>query len=84
MSVGNLKDQGNKGNNFPYQLRALQLASISKWENLHETTVSATSPGDLGTILEGLFAGKPHYYLVSKNIVWDGTNYTAFITYAVL
>lgn len=25
MSVGNLKDQGNKGNNFPYQLRTLQL-----------------------------------------------------------
>ena len=25
MSVGNLKDQGNKGNNFPYQLRSLQL-----------------------------------------------------------
>lgn len=25
MSVGNLKDQGNKGTNFPYQLRTLQL-----------------------------------------------------------
>lgn len=25
MSVGNLKDEGNKGNNFPYQLRNLQL-----------------------------------------------------------
>ena len=25
MSIGNLKDQGNKGNNFPYQLRSLQL-----------------------------------------------------------
>jgi hypothetical protein len=25
MSLGNLKDQGNKGNNFPYQLRNLQL-----------------------------------------------------------
>lgn len=25
MSVGNLKDQGNKGNNFPYQLKTLQL-----------------------------------------------------------
>ena len=25
MSVGNTKDQGNKGNNFPYQLRHLQL-----------------------------------------------------------
>lgn len=25
MSVGNLKTQGNQGNNFPYQLRSLQL-----------------------------------------------------------
>jgi len=25
MSIGNLKNQGNKGNNFPYQLRNLQL-----------------------------------------------------------
>jgi hypothetical protein len=25
MSIGNLKDQGNKGNNFPYQLKTLQL-----------------------------------------------------------
>lgn len=25
MSVGNLKDQGNKGNNFPYQFRMLKL-----------------------------------------------------------
>jgi len=25
MSIGNLKDQGNKGNNFPYQLKNLQL-----------------------------------------------------------
>lgn len=25
MSIGNLKDQGNKGNNFPYQLAVLQL-----------------------------------------------------------
>lgn len=25
MSIGNLKDYGNKGNNFPYQLRNLQL-----------------------------------------------------------
>jgi hypothetical protein len=27
MSIGNTKDQGNKGNNFPYQLRTLQLLS---------------------------------------------------------
>ena len=28
MSVGNLKDNGNKGNNFPYQLGALQLLKM--------------------------------------------------------
>lgn len=27
MSIGNTKDYGNKGNNFPYQLRSLQLLS---------------------------------------------------------
>jgi hypothetical protein len=27
MSIGNTKDQGNKGNNFPFQLRTLQLLS---------------------------------------------------------
>ena len=27
MSIGNLKDQGNKGNNFPYQLKILQILS---------------------------------------------------------
>ena len=27
MSIGNLKDKGNKGNNFPYQLKNLQLLS---------------------------------------------------------
>jgi len=31
MSIGNLKDYGNKGNNFPYQLRSLKaLAAINK------------------------------------------------------
>jgi hypothetical protein len=30
MSVGNLKDQGNKGNNFPYQLKTLQLLGAIK------------------------------------------------------
>jgi len=28
MSIGNLKDQGNKGNNFPYQLKNLQLLGL--------------------------------------------------------
>lgn len=30
MSVGNLKDYGNKGNNFPYQLAALKLAGMNQ------------------------------------------------------
>jgi len=28
MSVGNLKDYGNKGNNFPYQLQKLQVLGL--------------------------------------------------------
>lgn len=28
MSIGNLKDYGNKGNNFPYQLRNLQVLGL--------------------------------------------------------
>ena len=48
MSIGNLKDQGNKGNNFPYQLRTLQLlaeinASISALPGVDYETRTTTS-----------------------------------------
>lgn len=54
MSIGNLKDQGNKGNNFPYQLKTLQLlgainASISALPGVdyetRTTTYQATASG---------------------------------------
>ena len=64
MSIGNLKDQGNKGNNFPYQLRTLQLlaqidASVNAIPGVdfvtRTTTYSVTNanPGqyNLGDIL---------------------------------
>jgi len=55
MSIGNLKDYGNKGNNLPYQLRNLQLlgdiltalgtpvTSVEKFPYL----ISSTGTGDL-------------------------------------
>lgn len=60
MSIGNLKTEGNKGNNFPYQLRTLQLlgeiaASIS--------APSSRTPNILRSIIaEGIF---PPVYSVS-------------------
>ena len=54
MSIGNLKTEGNKGNNFPYQLRTLQLLdainnSISALPGVdyetRTTTYEAIAPG---------------------------------------
>lgn len=54
MSIGNLKDQGNKGNNFPYQIKTLQLLgaindSISALPGVdyetRTTTYQATASG---------------------------------------
>lgn len=41
MSVGNTKTQGNKGNNFPFQFRNLQL--------LGDISASVAPPGGLAT-----------------------------------
>lgn len=84
MSVGNLKTQGNQGNNLPYQLRALQLASVTQFLNIKETNVNATTIGALENNLNALFLSKPNAYLLSKSVVWDGTQYVAFVTYATL
>jgi hypothetical protein len=88
MSLANLKDNGNKGNNFPYQYKSLQLSSIlvsvNKFSNINETIISNVSSLGLQGAIDTFFTSQPNYYLVSKSIVWDGTNYTAFITYAVL
>jgi hypothetical protein len=45
MSVGNLKTYGNKGNNFPYQLNALKLASVSQLKNCSEITLNNANFG---------------------------------------
>jgi len=65
MSIGNLKDQGNKGNNFPYQLRNLQLLSeiltavnpTTSGKQIYPYLISSTSTGDL--------SGSPIIYSVS-------------------
>jgi hypothetical protein len=53
MSIGNLKDQGNKGNNFPYQLRNLQilgeiLTAVSSAKMLTPGVIESTGAAVLG------------------------------------
>ena len=80
MSVGNLTDYGNKGNNFPWQLGMLKLASLAQVKNCAEITLSNTSVALLATDINNYFAANPNYYLVSKQIIYVGTTYTAFLT----
>jgi hypothetical protein len=80
MSIGNLKDYGNKGNNFPYQKAVLKGLSLGKLGELKELITSESNVLDLQTNIDALFANYPNAYLVSKSIVYDGTDYTAFIT----
>lgn len=48
MSIGNLKDQGNKGNNFPYQLKNLQLlGAINEGITDLTTAIIPTSVGPM-------------------------------------
>lgn len=60
MSVGNLRDQGNKGNNFPYQLANLQLLG-----SLNDCCT--TSGGTLLSILAALQNGQNF----TQNLVED-------------
>ena len=53
MSIGNLKDYGNKGNNFPYQLRNLQLLG-----DINEGIVDLTNaivPSSVGPMANDAF-----------------------------
>lgn len=84
MSIGNTKTQGNKGNNFPYQLAALQLAGISKCQNLIEKQLNDTSASDLATAISDELAKTPNSFLISKSIIYNGTTYDAFLTIATL
>lgn len=67
MSIGNLRDQGNKGNNFPYQLRNLQL--------LGDILVSLSTGGSgaLTTILENVTS--------KMNRIQGSDNYNRALTY---
>ena len=60
MSIGNLRDQGNKGNNFPYQLSNLQLLGAIN-------DCCATSGGTLLSILAALQGGQNF----AQNLVED-------------
>jgi hypothetical protein len=53
MSIGNLKDQGNKGNNFPYQLKNLQLLGAIN-EGIDDL-VTAIVPESVGPMANDAF-----------------------------
>lgn len=82
MSIGNLKDSGNQGNNFPYQKSVLKGLSLSQCRNLEEITYQDSDPDVIRQSIDNYFGLYPNKYLVSKEIVWDGTNYVAFLTIA--
>lgn len=85
MSIGNLKDSGNQGNNFPYQLAVLKGLSISQCRKLSEHQITESNAGDLQTQINSFFNTSPNLYLVSKSIVVSSTDeYTAFLTVAEL
>ena len=50
MSIGNLRDQGNKGNNFPYQLASLQLLG-----SIESTLASGASTQPIGPMATDAF-----------------------------
>lgn len=80
MSIGNLKDYGNKGNNFPFQKKVLDGLSLGRLGELKELVTSETNIIDLQANIDALFAANPNAYLVSKSVLHDGTDYIAFIT----
>ncbi len=84
MSVGNLKDYGNKGNNFPYQLQGLQLLGMNQNLFLRETQVNAASAGLLEAAINTVLSNSTTKFLVSKSVVYDGTTWYAFLTLATL
>jgi hypothetical protein len=86
MSVGNLKDYGNKGNNFPFQLKTLQGLAMPQFRNLRTLYLSDISASILESLINAEFANAPDSYLISQNVFFDvSTNtYVAFITFATL
>ena len=82
MSVGNLKDSGNQGNNFPYQLAVLRGLALSQCRNLEEVMIYAGDTASLASDINTYFTTYPNKYLISKQVTWDSSNYTAFLTVA--
>lgn len=86
MSLGNLRTQGSKGTNYPYQIKNLQIVSalleIQSLSNLTEVSFSEISVNNLETAISTYFSLNTDKYLVSKSIIFDGTNYVAFLTIA--
>lgn len=74
MSVGNLKDEGNKGNNFPFQLAVLQLLD----KIVNATTAATCCPTDAKEVtLTSVLAN------VTSKIerIKGSSNYTRAFTY---
>jgi hypothetical protein len=86
MSVGNLKDYGNKGNNFPFQLKTLQGLAMPQFRNLRTLYLSDPNPVTLESLINSEFANAPNAYLVSQNVYFESSTntYGAFITFATL
>ena len=62
MSVGNLKDQGNKGNNFPYQLNTLKTLGL-----IAGSTAAGATEATLLQVLSAIQAGQEY----EQNLVID-------------
>ena len=86
MSIGNLKDYGHKGNNFPFQLKTLQGLSLPQYRNLRTLYLFDLSASTLESLINAEFANAPDSYLISQNVFFDGSTntYVAFITFATL
>lgn len=94
MSVGNLKDYGNKGNNFPYQLQSLkgldcacnELSEINTkntFSNLTISTFTDVTALGLAAQIQALFVSNTNSQLISQNIVYDGVGFVAFIIHTI-
>jgi hypothetical protein len=85
MSIGNLKDSGNQGNNFPYQLAVLRGLAISQCSKLTEYYIEEASSAALTTEIQVVLDANPNSYLVSKSIAVTSTgDYIAFLTLSTL
>ena len=72
MSIGNLKSEGNKGNNFPFQLKVLQgLSNLLTTNTGAERTpgiIRTTSTGNVNTVAATFYSVS-----VAKVGLADGT-----------